>query len=55
MVNYALVIILWSKAQSKSYVVVEGQGHKLTLTRDMQEGFLEIISIELNFDGWIGP
>ena len=43
MVNYYLVIMLWSEAQSKSYVVVQGGGNKLT--RDMQEGFLETISI----------
>lgn len=28
MVNYALAVMLSSEAQSKSYVVVEGQGHK---------------------------
>lgn len=52
-VNYPLVTTLWSEAQSKSLVVAEGGGNKLS--GNLQEGFLETVSIELNFDGKVRP
>lgn len=36
MVNYALVVMLWWEAQAKSYVVIEGEGHELTMAGGMQ-------------------
>lgn len=38
------------EAQSKFYIVVEGEGNKLTMTRDIK-GFLETVSTKLKFHG----
>lgn len=35
--------------------MVPGGGNQLTMTGDLQEEFLETISVELNFEGWVEP